>query len=163
MEVVLEHAQRLRFDDGSPVRAASAVTRLGEGLLVVQDDATHAAWWRADTLERVRIFAPVEGHEVFDDGTGTKDLKPDLEAACAVEVAGVPAVLLLGSGSSPRRTRSALVRLYDGRTDVVAAELTPLYEVVAEVLGVPAADLNLECACVVVDVLRWFHGGFPSA
>ena len=163
MEVVLEHAQRLHFDDGSPVRAASAVTRLGEGLLVVQDDATHAAWWRADTLEQVRLFAPVEGHEVFDDGTGTKELKPDLEAACAVEVGGVPAVLLLGSGSSPRRTRSALVRLYDGRPDVVAAELAPLYWIVAEVLGVRAADLNLEGACVVGDVVRWFHRGLPSA
>ena len=163
MEVQLEHAQRLRFDDGSPVRAASAVTGLGDGLLVVQDDATHAAWWRADGLEPVRVFAPVEGHDLFDEDAGTKELKPDLEAACGVEVDGGPAVLLLGSGSSPRRTRSALVRLLHGQPDVVVAELGPLYPVVAEALGVAADDLNLEGACLTGDVLRWFHRGLPSA
>ena len=163
MEVVLEHAERLHFDDGPPVRAASAVTRLGDGLLVVQDDATHAAWWRDGRLEPVRLFAPVEGHELFDEATGTKDLKPDLEAACAVEVAEAPAVLLLGSGSSPRRMRSALVRVYQGRPDVVAADLGPLYPVVAGVLGVTTDDLNLEGACVVGDVLRWFHRGLQAA
>lgn len=163
MEVVIRSAERLVFADGSPVRAASAVTRFGDGLLVAQDDATHAAWLRGGRTTRVRLFPPVEGHDVFDEASGTKDLKPDLEVACPVEVGGGPAVLLLGSGSSPRRMRSALVRLHDGQPRVETADLTALYRRVGEALGVDADDLNLEGACPVGDVLRWFHRGLPSA
>ena len=41
---------------------------------------------------------------------------------------GGPAVLLLGSGSSPRRMRGVLVRLVDGEPVATAADLGPLYE-----------------------------------
>ena len=37
------------------------------------------------TSTRVRLLPPVNGHEVFDEGSGTKHLKPDLETACLVE------------------------------------------------------------------------------
>ena len=167
MRVELEHVDRLRFADGSPVRAASAVTGFDGGLLVAQDDTTHAAWVRDGVAARVRLFAPVEGHDVFEEASGTKDLKPDLEAAVPVELplslGGAPAVLLLGSGSSSRRMRSALVRSYDGDPHVTVADLDPLYAAVADALGVTADDLNLEGACQVGAVLRWFHRGLPSA
>ncbi len=166
MRVDLESVDRLRFADGSPVRAASAVTRLDDGLLVAQDDSTYAAWVRDGVADRVRLFPPVEGHDVFEEASGTKELKPDLEAAVPVELplalGGAPAVLLLGSGSSARRMRSALVRSYDGEPHVTVADLDPLYAAVADALGVTADDLNLEGACVVGDVLRWFHRGLPS-
>jgi len=163
MQVELESAERLSFTDGSPVRAASAVARLGTGFLIAQDDATHAAWRRDTGVEPLRLFAPIDGHDVFDEASGTKDLKPDLEAACVVEVDGVPGVLLLGSGSSPLRMRSALVRLHAGEPHVATADLTPLYGVVGDALGVDADALNMEGACVIGDVLRWFHRGLPSA
>ncbi len=163
MDIECERVERLRFDDGSAVRAASAVTVLGNGFLVVQDDATHAAWFVADGVTALRLLPPVEGHDLFEEAAGTKHLKPDLEAACEVRVDGEPAVLMLGSGSSPARTRAVLVRLEGGHPHVVAADLAPLYAAAAEALSVRPDELNLEGACVVGGVLRWFHRGLPSA
>ncbi len=161
----MAETDRLRFDDGTPVRAASAVVAFGDGHLVVSDDATYAAWSRPDGgVTRVRLLAPVDGHEEFDEESGTKHLKPDLEAACRVSVDGVEAVLLMGSGSSSRRMRWCLVRLGDdGEPDVVVADMTGVYAVVAATLDVEPDELNLEGACVVGDSLRWFHRGLPSA
>ncbi|KAA1427941.1 DUF6910 family protein [Nocardioides antri] len=163
MRVEVESVERLLFDDGSPVRAASAVAPLGDGFLVVQDDATHAAWLRAGSATAVRLVPPVDGRELFDEASGTKHLKPDLEAACEIEVDGASAVLVLGSGSSPARMRGVLVELVEGRPQVAVADLAPLYAVVAEALEVSPDVLNLEGACRVGDVLRWYHRGLPSA
>jgi hypothetical protein len=145
------------------VRAASAVAALGDGFLVVQDDATHAAWMRSGSVASVRVLPAVEGHEVFAESAGTKHLKPDLEAACEVTVDGAAGVLMLGSGSSSARMRVALVGLVGGTPDVRVADLTVLYAAVAEALDVDADGLNLEGACVLGETLRWFHRGLPSA
>lgn len=157
---------RLRFDDGTPVRAASAVVAFGDGHLVVSDDATYAAWSRpGGGITRVRLLPPVQGHDEFDEDSGTKHLKPDLEAACQVSVDGVESVLLMGSGSSSRRMRWCLARLGDdgGETDVVVADMTAVYAAVATTLDVDSDALNLEGACIVGGSLRWFHRGLPSA
>jgi hypothetical protein len=143
----------LRFDDGSPVRAASAVTAYEGGWLVVQDDATHGAWWTGDAVRRVRVFPAVEGHEVFGSAEGTKHLKPDLEAGCPVP----GGVLLLGSGSTPRRMRGARLRGPD--SPVAVADLTPVYAAVCSAMGLDPELLNLEGACVAGHSLRWFHRG----
>ncbi|WP_210503878.1 DUF6910 family protein [Nocardioides xinjiangensis] len=163
MDVEVLGASRLRFNDGTPVRAASAVVALGDGHLVVSDDATHAAWCRDGSVTAVLLLPPVEGHEVFDEASGTKALKPDLETACRVEVDGEPAVLVMGSGSSPARMRWCLLRLDGGRPTTVVADASALYTRVADVLGVDLDVLNLEGACVVDGALRWFHRGLPSA
>lgn len=164
MDVEVTGTELLRFDDGAPVRAASAVVALGDGRLVVSDDATHAAWFRPDAgPSRVRLLPPVEGHEVFAEESGTKHLKPDLETACRVEVDGEEAVLLMGSGSSARRMRWCLLRLRDGVPEVATADMDELYADVAGSLGLDADDLNLEGACIVGRSLRWFHRGLPSA
>lgn len=150
----------LRFDDGAPVRAASGIAPFGRGWLVAQDDGTHAAWWRDERVTRVRLFPPVAGHDVFSEQAGTKRLKPDLEAGCAVDVGGVPGALLLGSGSLRARTRVALVTATerDGpRVDT--ADLAALYHRAGEALEVPAERRNLEGACVLGDHLRWFQRG----
>ena len=162
LSVEVERVRRLRFDDGSPVRAASGVAPLGEGFLVAQDDAAHAAWVRPAGVERIRIVPSAQGHDVFSAAAGTKHLKPDLEAACPVDVDGRPGVLLLGSGSTPARMRAALVTVDEGPR-VRLADLSPLYARVAEVLGLDAADLNLEGACAWGDVLRWFARGNLAA
>ncbi len=168
MQVFVERAGELRFDDGTPVTAASGVAPLGDGWLVVQDDATVAAWRRADSVTPVRLLPPVEGLDRFSSAAGTKHLKPDLEVACPAEVDGAPAVLALGSGSGPLRMRGALVRLDAGQPVAVAADLAPLYRRVADAVGVPLDQLNLEGGSRHVDTVRWFQrgnlaAGVPSA
>lgn len=157
MRVAVAGTTALRFDDGSPVRAASAVTAYDGGWLVVQDDATHACLLPADLGPgtRLRLLPPVAGHDGFAEDDGTKPLKPDLEAACPVH----GGVLVLGSGSTPARMRGVLVT---GARPVVG-DLTPVYARAAAALGVDAAQLNLEGACVLGTVLRWFHRGRPAA
>ena len=168
MRARIETVADLRFDDGSPVRSASAIAPFGDGWLVAQDDGTHAAWYRPGGVSPVRVLDAVEGHEWFSAAEGTKHLKPDFEAACEVRIGADPAVVLLGSGSTSARMRASLVRLAgDGpRFDVVP--LDPLYARVAEVLGIGVDLLNLEGACRIGDAFRWFNrgnltGGLPSA
>ena len=159
MRVHVDAVRRLRFDDGTPVTAASGVTPLGDGWLVVQDDSTIAAWRRPDGVTPLRVLPPVDGLDTFRSAEGTKHLKPDLEVACPAQVDGHAAAVLLGSGSSPRRMRGVLVRLEDGRPVVHAAELGPLYARVAERLGLPMDHVNLEGASRHRDVVRWFNRG----
>jgi len=150
MRVVVEGTTALSFADGSPVRAASAIVAFGDGWLVVQDDATHAAWVRDGGTVPVRVVDPVDGLEVFSEAAGTKHLKPDLEAACAIG----EGALLLGSGSSPARMRAALLTVDGGRQ---VADLAPVYRDVAGAMGLRVEQLNLEGACVLGDRLRWFQ------
>ncbi|MEV6305311.1 hypothetical protein AB0M02_38265 [Actinoplanes sp. NPDC051861] len=150
MRVEVESTSALIFDDGTPVRAASAIAPFGDGWLIAQDDATHAAWVRPDATVPLRVVDPVDGLEIFSSAAGTKHLKPDFEAACAVEAG----VLLLGSGSSPARMRASLVAA-DGSYAV--ADLSTLYREVAAALGLRPDQLNLEGACRVGDRLRWFQ------
>lgn len=158
MKVQVEHSRQLRFDDGSPVRSASALAPLGAGWLVAQDDATHAAWVLDHQVRQLRLFPPVEGLDVFSAAAGTRHLKPDLEAACGVAVDGRPGVLLLGSGSTAARCRAVLVQGDDSPT-VEVGDLTGLYDNVARLLGVPDGQLNLEGVARNGGVLRWFQRG----
>jgi hypothetical protein len=164
----IEKVTDLRFDDGSPVRSASAIAPFGDGWLVAQDDATHAAWRRPDGVSAVRVLEAVEGHEIFSAAEGTKHLKPDFEAACEVTVGGDCAVVLLGSGSTSARMRASLVRLAGDGPRFEVVPLDPLYARVAEALGIGADLLNLEGACRIGDTFRWFNrgnltAGLPSA
>lgn len=163
MNIDVLDAERLRFHDGAPVRAASAVVPFGDGRLVVSDDATHAAWFRDGSATPVRLLPPVDGHDVFDEASGTKHLKPDLETACQVRVDGSPAALVMGSGSSPARMRWCLLQLENDHPRAAVADMTPVYAAVAAALDVDLDLLNLEGACVVGNTLRWFHRGLPSA
>ncbi|HET6393269.1 MAG TPA: hypothetical protein VFG13_10655 [Blastococcus sp.] len=168
MRVFVDGVRALRFDDGTPVTAASGIAPLAPGWLVVQDDATVAAWLCDGSVVPVRVLPPVEGLDRFSEAAGTKHLKPDLEVACPAEVDGAPAVLVLGSGSTPRRMRGALVQRAGAGFRVEAAGLEPLYERVAELLQVSMDQLNLEGASRHGDTVRWFNrgnlaAGVPSA
>ncbi|MGY1855563.1 DUF6910 family protein [Modestobacter sp. SYSU DS0290] len=159
MRITVDDVRELHFDDGAPVTAASAIAPLGEGWLVAPDDATVAAWVVAQRVSPLRLLPPVDGLDHFTEAAGTKHLKPDLEVACPAVVDGEPAVLLLGSGSTPRRMRGVLVRLADGQPVVASAELTELYARVAERLELPDGQLNLEGASRHGDTVRWFNRG----
>ena len=168
MQVQVEGVRPLWFDDGSPVRAASALAPLGGGWLVAQDDATHGALVRGGSVERLRLVPPVEGHEVFSEADGTKHLKPDLEAACGLVLdRGAPGVLLLGSGSTERRRRAVLVAEGPasgaGGPQVASGPLDALYNAVARALAVPEGQLNLEGVARNGSVLRWFQRGNLAA
>ena len=163
MLISVGDVRALRFDDGTPVTAASAIAPLGDGWLVAQDDATHAGWWRDGSLSPLRVLPRVEGLDRFSEAAGTKRLKPDLEVACPAEVDGEPAVLLLGSGSTARRTRGVLVHLDDGRPVAQAGELAPLYALVARRLGLGDGQLNLEGASRHGGTVRWFNRGNLAA
>lgn len=149
----------LVFDDGTPVRAASAIARLADGWFVAQDDVTLGAWWRGSSITPVRLFAPVDGADRFSEAAGTKHLKPDLEAACPVPLDDGEVVLLLGSGSLPARMRAALVSADGGECSVVTGSLDALYERLSRAFGIAADDVNMEGACVVGQALRWFLRG----
>ena len=163
MKIEVEQVERLRFEHGGPVRAASAVAGFGDGFLVVQDDGTHAAWFLDGRGTPIRLLPPVEGLEAFDERSATKHLKPDFEAACAILDGADPAVLVMGSGSSPARMRWVVLTLERGRPHTRVVDMTELYQVVAEALEVRLDALNLEGACVIGRTLRWFHRGLPSA
>lgn len=168
MRISVDGVRALRFDDRTPVTAASGIAPLGDSWLIAQDDATFAAWWCGESITAVRLLPPVQGHDRFAAAAGTKHLKPDLEVACPVEVDGEPAVLLLGSGSTDRRMRGVLVRLADGSPAAHAGELTELYRRVAARLGLAMDQLNLEGASRHGGILRWFQrgnlaAGVPSA
>ncbi|MCZ2815148.1 DUF6910 family protein [Modestobacter sp. VKM Ac-2984] len=163
MRITVEDVRTLTFDDGTLVTAASAIAPLGDGWLVAPDDSTIAAWVRPGGVTPVRVLPSVEGLDRFSEPAGTKHLKPDLEVACPAEVDGEPAVLLLGSGSTPRRMRGVLVRLEGGEPVVQAGELGPLYARVAQLLEVPADQLNLEGGSRHGDTVRWFHRGNLTA
>ncbi len=160
MRVNVEDVRALRFADGEPVRSASAIVGVAGGWLVVQDDASHGCLLGTDgTTTRVRLLPPTGGHDRFSEAEGTKALKPDLEAACAVP----GGALLLGSGSTPARMRAVLLR--DDLTAEVR-DLTATYAAVARALGITDDQLNLEGACLVdaaAGWLRWFHRGRPAA
>jgi hypothetical protein len=163
--VSVTHAERLWFGPHDPVRAASAVARLGDGWLIAQDDAVHGGWWREpfSQVDRIRFLDPREGLDTFSEAAGTKRLKPDLEAACPVQTDDVAGVLLLGSGSLPNRMTGVLVELVGDEVRVQAQDLTALYHEVAEILEVDGSQLNLEGACVLTGRLRWFQRGHAGS
>jgi hypothetical protein len=146
----------MRFEDGTPVRAASGVARYGDGLLIIQDDATHGCVWQDGVGRPLRLFSRVGGHDLFDEPSGTKELKPDLEAVVAL---GDGRTLALGSGSTPARMRCVLV----SEASVQVAGLAPVYARIGELLEIAPDQLNLEGAAVVGETLRWFQRGLPSA
>lgn len=167
MQVHLEGQRSLRFDDGTPVRSASALAPFGTGRLVAQDDATHAAWLVDGHIRPLRLFDAVDGLDEFSEAAGTKHLKPDLEAASPVQVDGRAGVLLFGSGSTPARRRAALV-LDEADPTVQVADLGPLYDAIAGALGLADDQLNLEGVARNRGVLRLFQrgnlgGGVPNA
>ena len=167
LTIEVEQVRPLVFADGAPVRAASGMARFGRGWLVVQDDGTHAALVvPGGPATPLRIFPPVEGLDHFAEHGGTKHLKPDLEAACELVVDGVPAVVVLGSGSTAARCRGALILAPGaeggGGPAVHWTDLEPLYRRAAAVLGLDRSRLNFEGLAVGSGdgaTLRWFNRG----
>ena len=126
------------------VRAGSALVRVGERLLAIQDDAFAAVWIEPGTRETRPLVLRGPG------GALDKQAKPDFEAAFAHD----GRLWILGSGSRPNRC--AIARIDAGTGEVVLLNALPLYGAIARELGVTA---NIEGAVPLADRLRLFQRG----
>lgn len=165
MRLTLTDLRELRFtepfgegpDRQDVVRAASAIVRFGGGWLVAQDDSNFAAVLAGERIDPLRLY-PRDTADVFSESLGNKRLKPDLEAGLRLELDGAPHAVLFGSGSLPARQRAVLVRDDPGR-QVRLADLSRLYDVLRDRLGLAADALNLEGACSSGDAVHLFQRG----
>lgn len=135
------------------VRAASAVRRWGAGLVVAQDDVQALAL-HDDRGELAQLHLPlVQGLRAFEEASGTKHLKWDLEA-CAQLPDG--RLLVLGSGSTPAREQLVVVDPAGALRVVVASSL---YQQLREAVAFSGSELNVEGALVVAGELWLLQRG----
>jgi hypothetical protein len=131
------------------VSAASGMCALTDRLCVVADDETFLAQYAFDgaPLGRVALF----GDALPEEHEARKRQKPDLEALALLPDGRL---LALGSGSTPRRERGALIDPARGWT-VRPIDLAPLY---AE-LRAALPELNVEGAVMVGERLVLLQRG----
>jgi hypothetical protein len=137
------------------VRAASGLARVGEELLIVQDDASFLAIRSREG--RVRAIPLAGGRRRFEERLGNRLDKLDLESCVAVRHDERDLLLAFGSGSLPVREVVAVVDL----SGAVAPRVVPigaLHASLRSALGVKGA-LNLEGVARCVDRLRLFERG----
>lgn len=148
------------LDRPAHVRAASSVVRVGERLLVVQDDASFLAVVEPGAPQRSiahPLVAGPGGARQFDDARGNKAFKLDLEAAVVLDDG---TVLVFGSGSSPRRESIVVARDLDSeRPDVRVVHAEALYASLRACTELSGSELNLEGAIAVGDRIRLFQRG----
>lgn len=127
-------------DRPAHVRAGSAIVRMQDQWVVIQDDALFLARLTADGQVRSEPLPAIDGLRQFDELRGNKHQKLDLEAACLWPTPGGPLLLAFGSGSSPKREQ--LLAAIPGDPRLIA---TPtLYAALRASL--PEAELNIEGA-----------------
>jgi hypothetical protein len=143
--------------DGLPkhVRAASALRRFENRLVIVQDDVNALAVRDARGALRPVLLPPnASGGRVFDDAHGNKHDKLDLEACVTLPDGRLVA---FGSGSTP--TREQLVAWRGGRESPSIVEAAPFYRELRTAVTSGAARLNVEGAVVSGGLLKLFHRG----
>ncbi|MDQ2793029.1 MAG: hypothetical protein M3Y12_03340, partial [Bacteroidota bacterium] len=135
--------------------SASGVEIIGPVAYVIGDDLPVLYQLDAATLAltgRVPLFA---AGAAFASGRLPKPDKPDLECMAAlVWPDGRPGLLLLGSGSSPKRARGWFVPTESPAPEAV--DLTALYALLATKLPAGVA-LNLEAAATTATELLLFQ------
>ena len=162
VDVRLGPARPLHFDGGygalgvpGHVRAASAVRRWGQRLVVTQDDVNALAV--LDELEGTVLplgLPPgADGGRVFSEAQGNKALKLDLEA-CVVLPDG--RLVALGSGSTAARERVVVV---DAGGSVRILDGAALYRGLRERVDFSGSELNVEGAVIAGEALLLFQRG----
>lgn len=138
----------------SHVRAASAIRRLGSRLIVIQDDVNALAVMDASRRIMPLLMPPgADGRRSFDDATGNKHLKTDLEAAVVLPDARV---LAFGSGSARARERIVVV---ESETGVRVRRAPGLYSRLRKHCDAVGTELNIEGAVIQGHRLRLFQRG----
>jgi hypothetical protein len=126
------------------VRAGSALLRVGERLLAIQDDAFAAVWIDPETRKTAPLVLRGPGMAL------AKQDKPDFEAAFVHD----GRIWILGSGS--RSNRCCIARIDAASGEVALFNALPLYGAIARELGHAA---NIEGAVPMADRLRLFQRG----
>jgi len=126
------------------VRAGSALLKVGERLLAIQDDAFAAAWIDPVTRKAEPLVLRGAGEAL------EKKLKPDFEAAFEHD----KRIWILGSGSKPNRC--GIARIDPALREVALLNALPIYGAVSRELNQLA---NIEGAVPVGDRLRLFQRG----
>lgn len=156
------------LDRPAHVRAGSGLGRVGDQLVVVQDDANFLALIAPESgLARpVPLPAGADGRRQFDDGRGNKRLKMDLEACfVAPGEEGEPLFVALGSGSTDRRERAVVAAALDTphAARVVVRDARALYAALRGAPGFAPGEMNVEGACYVNGRVRLFGRGNGAA
>lgn len=161
MQAVLHELAPLEYTRGAlpaedvsaHVRAASALRRNADRLVVVQDNANVLALHEPGGTTEPLLLPPAEGGvRMFDDGRGNKHSKMDLEACAALPDGRIVA---LGSGSTLARDRLVVL---DG-TDFRIVDGRALYDALRAETAFSGSELNVEGAVVVGDRLQLLQRG----
>jgi len=142
--------------DGLPahVRAASALRRLENRLVIVQDDVRALAVRDESGAVRPVLLPPhASGARVFDDPLRNKREKLDLEA-CVVLPDG--RLVVFGSGSTPLREQ---LFVWNGDEPPLAVEAASFYEALRATIAQRGERLNVEGAVVSGPSVKLFHRG----
>ena len=154
----LVYADAGTLDRPPHVRAGSTLLQIDQQLLVFQDDCL---WLAVVDLPSLRVTAlPLpsdDGVRVFEHAQ--KALKPDLEAAFAVQRAGQWLVVAVGSGSTRRRQRWLVIEDWLGARTMRWFDAAPLYRQLAARTDFCGAELNVEGAVVRGDRLVLLQRG----
>jgi hypothetical protein len=136
------------------VRAASALRRFANRLVIVQDDVNALAVRDEHGLVRpVLLPAHTSGGRVFDDALGNKHLKLDLEACVTLPDGRFVA---FGSGSTPGREQLVV---WNGREPPALFAAPALYAEARAAVTHDGARLNIEGAVVRGPRLELYHRG----
>lgn len=133
------------------VRAGSALLRVADRLVAVQDDAWSVAWIALPGLA-------VTTQVLMGNGAALpKKQKPDFEASV---LAPDGTIHLFGSGSAANRC--VVARIAADRAAVELRDLSALYTAVGHALDIVGSP-NIEAALLHDDRLRLFHRGAGAA
>lgn len=162
LHAVIHDVRPLTFTAAAPaddlpahVRSASAIRRWGKFFAIIQDDVHAIALLNPATHELSPILLPraEDGRRTFGDDTGNKALKMDLEAAVALPDGRL---LAFGSGSTPQRTRIAVINPDHTSHIADASELYAQFHARTDFSG---SELNIEGALIINQTLRFFQRG----
>jgi hypothetical protein len=152
----LEPLLYARAADGLPphVRAASALRRFENRLVIVQDDVlAFAARSAGGAVEPVLLPPHPSGRRVFDDTLGNKHEKLDLEACVTLPDGKLVA---FGSGSTAARERLVV---WSGQEQPAVIAASSFYGDLRAAVTRGAARLNVEGAVVRGPRLELLHRG----
>lgn len=165
-QLVVRSAEPISFDtpfgEGldrhEGVRAASALVRLGERLIIGQDDSNFAAIISEGKITALRLFDNVAG-DTYAPERNNKAEKPDIELGATFHVGGQEAAVLFGSGSTSRRMRAAWITEAGGALSAQNRDISSLYQAAMRRLGIGPDVLNLEGCAPSGDKIVFFQRG----
>lgn len=161
----LTHVRDLAVDTPLPsghafLSAASGMVVWGDVLHVVADDAQSLALFDLGAKGPGRLIPLIAG-DLPRDAAARKKMKPDFEVLLALPCANGTRLLALGSGSTARRMRGAVIDLaphiagQDAPAAVRLIDLQPLFAALAPLVP----EINLEGAVLRGEELLLFNRG----